>query len=336
MVDEGEFLCGEYSDPGVRYHGRRHGCKPAEGGISLTVYNRTAAKAQALVDAGARLAATPAEAAKGASVVISMLADDAASRAAWLGEEGALEAADKGAILIESSTVSPAWIAELAALAAQRELDLLDAPVTGSKMQAQGAQLTFLVGGSEKTFDAVTPVLKTMSKEIIYLGPIGSGAKLKLINNFLCGVQVASLAEGLAWIERSGLDREKALAFLKSGAPGSPLLAAISTRMVDHSYAVNFLLRLMAKDLLYAQNEAAQCDVDLKMAETARSLFEAAVAMGFGEADMSSVVEPLRNKNRAVVSDAGDWFAGYVTGWLFENLVAWPGMEHGDEACQII
>ena len=264
-------------------------------GFSLTVYNRTAAKAGPLLAAGAKLAATPAEAVKGASVAISMLADDEASRAVWLGEDGALQAASQGTVLIESSTVSPAWIAELAGLAAQPGLELLDAPVTGSRMQAEGGQLTFLVGGSEKTLEAARPVLQAMSKEIMHLGPVGSGAKLKLINNFLCGVQIASLAEGLAWIERSGLDREKALAFLKAGAPGSPLLGAISARMVDHSYAVNFLLRLMAKDLLYAQTEAAHCKVDLTTAEAARSLFEAAIAKGFGEADMSSVIEPLRN-----------------------------------------
>jgi 3-hydroxyisobutyrate dehydrogenase len=265
-------------------------------GFSLVVYNRTAAKAQALVDAGARLAATPAEAAKGASVVISMLADDAASREVWLGKDGALEAAGKDAVLIESSTVSPAWVAELEARAAQHGVELLDAPVTGSRMQAAAGQLSFLVGGSDRALEAVAPVLRAMGKEIVHLGPLGSGAKLKLINNFLCGVQIASLAEGIAWIERSGLDREKALAFLKTGAGGSPLIGAISTRMVDHNYAVNFLLRLMAKDLQYAQNEAEHCDVDLTTAQTARGLFEAAIAKGFGEEDMSSVIEPLRNK----------------------------------------
>lgn len=118
---------------------------------------------------------------------------------------------------------------------------------------------------------------------------------MKLINNFLCGVQVASLAEGLTWIERSGLDREKALAVLKSGAPGSPLLGAISARMVNQNYSVNFLLSLMTKDLLYAQNEAASLNVDLKTAEVARSLFEAAIAKGLGDEDMASVIEPIRN-----------------------------------------
>nr|WP_281372374.1 NAD-binding protein [Granulicella arctica] len=134
-----------------------------------------------------------------------------------------------------------------------------------------------------------------MSKEIIHLGPVGSGAKMKLINNFLCGVQVASLAEGLVWIERSGLDPEKALSILKAGAPGSPLLGAISARMTTHNYSVNFLLKLMTKDLLYAEKEAAQCKVDLKTAEVARGLFEAAVAKGFGGEDMASVIEPLRD-----------------------------------------
>ena len=265
-------------------------------GFPLCVYNRTRTKAQPLIDAGARSASTPAEAVKDASVIISMLADDAASREVWLGENGALAAAKKTAILIESSTVSPAWIAELAKQAEQRGLDLLDAPVTGSRTQAEAGQLSFLVGGKDTTLEAATPVLQAMSKEIVHLGPIGSGAKMKLINNFLCGVQVASFAEGIIWIERSGLDRDKALSILKAGAPGSPLLGAISARMVSQNYTVNFLLKLMTKDLLYAQNEAELSNVDLKTAEVARSLFAAAIDQGFGDQDMSSVIEPLRKK----------------------------------------
>ena len=116
-----------------------------------------------------------------------------------------------------------------------------------------------------------------------------------LFNKFLCGVQIASLAEGLTWIERSGLDVEKALAVLKAGAPGSPLLGAISARMTAHDYSVNFLLRLMAKDLLYAEKEAAHCNVDLKTSEAARARFEIAATKGFAEKDMSAVIEPLRN-----------------------------------------
>ena len=265
-------------------------------GFPLTVWNRSRAKAEVSAAQGSRVAETPADAASGASVIVSMLADDVASRAVWLGKDGALAAAEKGAVLVDSSTVSPAWIAELAQAAEARGLELLDAPVTGSRMQAAGGQLTFLAGGSAEALAKAKPVLEAMSKEIVHLGPVGSGAKMKLINNFLCGVQVASLAEGLAWIERSGLDRERALAFLKGGAAGSPVFAGISARMAEHNYAVNFLLRLMAKDLLYAENEAARCDIDLTTAETARGLFEAAIAKGFGEVDMSAVIEPLRKR----------------------------------------
>jgi 3-hydroxyisobutyrate dehydrogenase len=264
-------------------------------GFSLTVYNRTPEKAQALISSGARFASSPAEAARTASVVISMLADDTASREVWMGQHGALSTVKEGTILVESSTVSPGWVAELATLAREKGAELLDAPVTGSRIQAEAGQLSFLVGGDDIALNAATPVLKAMSKEIVHLGPVGSGAKMKLINNFLCGVQIASLAEGLTWIERSGLDVEKALAVLKAGAPGSPLLGAISTRMTTHDYSVNFLLRLMAKDLLYAEEEAAHCNVDLKTAEAARSLFETAAAKGLAEKDMSAVIEPLRS-----------------------------------------
>src|SRR5260370_28291056 len=129
-------------------------------GFSLSVYNRTAAKAQALIGAGARFAARPAEAAKDTSVIISMLSDDAASREVWLSSKGALEAAEEGAILIESSTVSPAWIVELADAASRRGINLLDSPVTGSRTPAEAGQLSFLVGGSDAALEKVAPVLK--------------------------------------------------------------------------------------------------------------------------------------------------------------------------------
>ena len=266
-------------------------------GFPLTVYNRTSAKAAPLAALGAHVAATPADAARGADFIISMLADDVASRAAWLGVEGnagALAASKAGAILIESSTVTPGWIAELGAAAAAHGVELMDAPVTGSRTHAESGQLNFLVGGSAAALATATPVLQAMAKEMIHLGPLGSGAKLKLVNNFICGVQAASLAEGLAWIERSGLDREKALDVLKGGAPGSPLLGAISARMTSRSYGVNFLLKLMCKDLRYAQNAAGETGVELTTAANAQSIFERAIEQGYGEQDMAAVIEPLR------------------------------------------
>ena len=264
-------------------------------GFPLAVYNRTRAKAEPFAVQGARVADTPAAAVHGARLVLAMLSDDDASREAWIGKQGALAAAESGAILVECSTASPAWIAELAALAKARGLELLDAPVTGSRVQAEGGQLTFLVGGSEETLAAVRAPLEAMSKEIIHLGPVTSGAKMKLLNNFLCGVQIASLAEGMAWLERSGLDRDKALQVLKNGAPGSPLISTISARMTSENYTVNFLLRLLSKDLAYAFAAAEQSGVELSTAANAQRLFDRAAAAGYGEMDMSAVVEVLRH-----------------------------------------
>lgn len=267
-------------------------------GFPLAVYNRSRAKAEPFTAQGARLANTPADAVSGASVILSMLSDDAASRAVWLAADGALMAAAKDAVLVECSTISPAWIAELATAAKERGLQLLDAPVTGSRMQAAGGQLSFLVGGSDEALAIATPVLEAMSKEIVHLGPVGSGATMKLVNNFLCGVQAASLAEAIAWLERSGLDRDKAIDLLKRGAPGSPLLVNLSARMTSRDYTVNFYLKLMSKDLQYAGDAAAASGVELTTAANARRLFEQAVAQGYGERDMSAVVEPLRTRSK--------------------------------------
>jgi 3-hydroxyisobutyrate dehydrogenase len=231
-------------------------------------------------------------------VVIAMLADDNASREAWLGENGALAAAEPGAVLIDSSTASPAWILELAVAAKARGLELLDAPVTGSRVQAENGQLSFLVGGEKGTLEKVRPVLEAMSQKIAHLGPVTSGAKMKLLNNFLCGVQLASLAEGMAWLERSGLDREQAINLLKAGAPGSPLVGGMADRMTKDLETVNFSLALLAKDLTYAHAAAAETGVDLTTAANAKRLLDRAIAEGYGDKDMANVIEPLRHAKR--------------------------------------
>jgi len=263
-------------------------------GFDVTVWNRTAAKAEAFAKDGGVAAVTPAEAANGAKVVISMLADDNASRAAWLGQHGALAGMDDTAIAVESSTVSPVWIAELHAAAQARGVRLLDAPVTGSRPQAEAGQLTFLTGGDAATVEEARPILAAMSKQVLPLGPVGSGAQLKLINNFLCGVQIVSFAEALTWIERSGLDRTLALEFLKTAAPGSGILAGMSERMTKRSYEVNFALDLMRKDMSYAQAAAETFGVELSTAANAEKLFVQAQEKGLGEKDMSAVVEVVR------------------------------------------
>lgn len=267
-------------------------------GFPLAVYNRNPAKAAPLAAEGALVAASPRDAASRAEVVLSMVADDAASRAVWLGEQGALAGAARGTVLVESSTLTVGWIGELAAEAAARGCELLDAPVTGSRLQAASGELCFLVGGSAAGLEAARPVLSVMSRAIFPVGANGRGALLKLINNLLGGVQAASLAEALALIERSGLDRGTALEVLTSGAPGSPLVATLSRRMTARDYTPHFLLRLMAKDLTYALGEAGRHGLRLTTVASALELFQQAIAKGRGEEDFSAIVEPLREAAR--------------------------------------
>lgn len=263
-------------------------------GYPLTVYNRTAIKAQPLVEQGARLAASPAEAVADAEIIFSMLADDQVCRELWMGRDGALAATKPKAILVECSTVSVEWVQDLDQAAQARDLELIDAPVTGSKVQAQTGQLLFLAGGSPATLASIAPVLRTMGRDVVHLGPTGSGARMKLINNFLCGVQAVALAEAIAMIARSGLDSEKAIGILTDGAPGSPLVKALSARMKTREYQPNFLLRLMAKDLRYAMQEGAHQSLKLATAGAALRVFEQAIAEGHGEKDMAAVIEQFR------------------------------------------
>lgn len=270
-------------------------------GFPLTVWNRTKAKAEPLARMGAMVADNPAHAVKHASIVLAMVADDEASRDAWLGRDGALAGMSTQSIAIECSTLSPAWIAELHAAATRQGLRMVEAPVTGSRAQAEAGQLNFLVGADEQTLPAVTPVLQCMSKEILYLGPVGSGAQLKLINNFLCAVQVTSFAEALGWMEKTGLRLDTALDFLKRGAPGSGILSAMSERMTHRKYEVNFLLRLMAKDIRYARTAASKLGVELSTSDAAQDLFRRAEEQGLGEKDMSAVMEVVRRADSATI-----------------------------------
>lgn len=264
-------------------------------GFPLTVYNRTRERALPFQAMGARVAASPREAAAGATVIISMVGDDVASRAVWQGEQGALAGASPGAVLIECGTLSPAWIREWAGLAQARGCGCLDAPVTGSKEQAEGGQLLFLVGGESESLERVRPVLAAMSRGVEHLGPIGCGVMMKLINNLICGVQIATLAEAMALVERTALDRDQVLRLLYAGAPGSPIVKTIAPRMAARNYDVNFFLNWMEKDLRYALSLGQAHGAALETVSAARSLFEASLQRGLGEKDMSAVIEPLRS-----------------------------------------
>ncbi|MGB6545263.1 MAG: NAD(P)-dependent oxidoreductase [Candidatus Acidiferrales bacterium] len=260
----------------------------------LSVWNRTAIRAGTLEADGARVGSNPGDAARDATCVISMLSDDAASRSVWLGENGALAALAPGTLLIESSTVSPVWVRELGAAARARGCTLIDAPVNGSRTHAASGELKFLVGGDAKDVERATPLLRAMGTEIAHVGPLGSGATLKLVNNFLCGVQAAAFGEALALLDKSGLDLEKAIPVLVNGAPGSGLVKNVAARVTAHDTSVHFYLGLMKKDLNYAIEEGRRHSLDLRTATLARDLFSAAADHGFASSDLSAITEYLR------------------------------------------
>ena len=257
----------------------------------LTVYNRSRQKTKPFADDGVFVADSPREAAARSEIIITMVADDAASRGVWLASEGALAGAAAGTVLIESSTLTVGWVKELAQAASQHGCELLDAPVTGSKTHAASGQVLFLVGGSEKALDIARPVLSVLGRDLIHFGGSGNGALMKLINNFMSGVHAAALAEAMAFIQNSGIERGKALDVLTNGAPGSPLVKLLAARATAGEFEPNFVLRLMAKDLRYAIKQAGECDVKLQTAAAALEVFNQAVAAGYGEKDFSAVIE---------------------------------------------
>jgi 3-hydroxyisobutyrate dehydrogenase len=220
-----------------------------------------------------------------------MVSDDTASRGVWLGENGALAGARRGAVLIECSTLTVGWVKELAAAAAKQGCELLDAPVTGTKPHAASGELSFLIGGSDAALATAHQVLSVLGREFIHLGPTGSGALMKLINNFMCGVQAASLAEAEYMIGAGGLDFAKALPILTHGAPGSGLIQRAAARASANDFTPIFPLHLMAKDLGYAIAEASHLGHNLQTATSALTIFKEAIAKGYGNQDFSAVIK---------------------------------------------
>lgn len=266
-------------------------------GYNVTVYNRSPEKARPFGDQGARVATTPREATAGAEVVIAAVGNDEASEAIWVGPDGALEGASTSATLVECSTLSTDWVARLAETASERSLAFLDSPVLGSKDQSEAGQLRLLVGGERAALERVRPVLEAFTAEINYLGPSGSGARMKLINNSMVATQIVGLAEGLVLAERAGLDVEQVATLLANGAPGSPAVKGRAQRMVARDYEdVHFALRWMRKDTGYGVAEGERFGLEMATVVAARDALQRAIDQGYGDLDFGAVVEALRKR----------------------------------------
>ena len=260
-------------------------------GYNVTVFNRTPANAQTLVEAGACFAATPAQAVVYADCVISMLTDDQASREVWLHpDHGALVQMNPASVVLECSTVTPVWIDELAAQCAIRGVSLLDAPVLGSRPQADAGALILLVGGNPDTLARVRLLLQHVSRAVHYVGEQGAGARLKLAVNALFSVQVAAWAETLTWLTCSGMELAECVAILNTLPTTSPALQGIGQLMAAGNFAPLFPIALVEKDLRYAQQTARAMGAHVPLTALTQQLYAAALEERLAEKNIAAIL----------------------------------------------
>ena len=259
-------------------------------GHDLTVWNRTRGRDGGLVSAGARRGETPADAVRDAEVVVTMLTDPPALEAVLFGPDGAAAAIPETATLIDMSTVGPTAIASV--VERLGPVAVLDAPVLGSVPSVESGKLVILAGGDRAVFDRHTELLSILGTPI-YLGPSGSGAWLKLVNNAASTATLVALGELLALTDRAGLGIDSVLQGLEAG-PLASLIERWRPRLKGEDQASYFRLALARKDLALVFDEAEREGVDLSVAETAAARCDEAIGSGLGDEDFGAIVPFLR------------------------------------------
>ena len=281
---------------GLGYMGSRMAARLLDAGYPLTVWNRDAAKTEPLASRGALAAKTPREAVIGADIVISMLANDEAVREVILGDAGALsEMADT--ILVEMSTISPATAREEFAAAQEKGIAMLDAPVAGSTPQAEEGSLIIFVGGDPAIYERCGPLFAAVGKAAHYMGPSGSGATMKLINNTLLGVGLQAIAEAASLGQKAGLDRDLLLDVLGQTTVVAPAHKGKLKNAQRNEYEANFPLRLMHKDFGLALEMAARLRVPMPTTAVAQQLCAAELAKN-EEEDFSATIRLMNELAR--------------------------------------
>ena len=270
-----------------------------EAGHQVNVYNRTAARAAALVRQGAVAYATPMAACQGVDAIISMVADDLASRSVWLNPDGIL-AAKLGVdtLAIECSTLSHAWVMELSLEVKRRGFRYIDAPVTGLPDTAAAGELTLLVGAAFEDLEAARYLLAAFSKRVIRFGEIGAGTAYKLIVNMLGAVQIASAAEAMAIAEKAGLDTNIVAEAISVGQAASPQVIRNTRRMADddHKRNVVFTPVLRLKDVQYGLQLAQNLGIGSPFSTLASAKFRQLCDLGFERDNESNIIEVARRE----------------------------------------
>jgi 3-hydroxyisobutyrate dehydrogenase len=252
-------------------------------GHALHVYNRTAAKAKELVDAGAKWHDTAGSAAAEADVVITMLGFPSDVEETYLGQGGVIERARPGALLIDMTTSSPVLARRIAAAAAARGLAALDAPVSGGDLGAKEARLVIMTGGAEADFARARPFFDLMGKNIALLGPAGSGQHCKMANQVAVAVGMVSWVEALAYAKKAGLDPAQVLASISGGAAGGWSMTNLAPRALAGNFAPGFYVKHILKDMRIALESAAEMKLDLPGLALAKKLYDQVAAHGWEE-----------------------------------------------------
>jgi len=272
----------------------------------VRVFNRTTTRADALVPRGARKCVTAREACIGADAVVSMVADDPASRAIWLGSDGVLAAnVAPGAFAIECSTLSYNWVMDLSAAATAQGLRYVDAPVTGLPDTAAAGELTLLVGANPEHLAAARALLGAFSQRLIHFGPVGTGTAYKLLVNMLGAVQIASAAETMAIAERIGLDLGMVAEALSTGQAASPQVIRNTRRIAEgeHDRDIAFTPQLRLKDVEYALELGRQFGIGSPFGTLAGRVFRELCDLGYAQANESKVVEVAKRQPVEQVSE---------------------------------
>lgn len=272
--------------------GSRMAARLLGAGHELTVWNRSAERAKALADRGAKVCNTPRSAANGAEVVFSMLRDDEASQSVWLDADiGALSGMSEDAIGVECSTLSVPYLRMLSAHFEQEGRAFLDAPVAGSRPQAEAGQLIFMVGGENAAMESVRSILIQMGGAIHHAGGAGAGMTVKLMVNALFGAQLAMIAELIVFAQRHGIDPAKAVNVLGETPICSPAAKGAAAAMLANAFAPAFPIELVAKDFGLIARSSASVNAATPLSKATQKLYEMAVAKGLGRDNITGIIQ---------------------------------------------
>jgi 2-hydroxy-3-oxopropionate reductase len=259
-------------------------------GHEVVVYNRSPGPREALVAAGARAVETPADVARAAPVVITMLSDDRAVRDVVLGDGGVLDAAAPGSLLIDASTVTPALARELAERASQRDVAVLDAPVSGGDAGARDGTLSIMVGGEAADVERARPLLEALGSSIVHVGPAGAGQVVKSCNQLLIAITIAAVGEALVLGSKLGVAPDTILDVLSRGTAGNRVMEVKRRNLLEHAFAPGFRVDLHHKDLDIALRGAGEAGVPLALTALVQQMFNELRAQGRGAEDHTALL----------------------------------------------